>query len=176
MALRLIGRKFIGFEKALERQAQAFAEIGGTEVELNFLEAEELYQRMVAGDGCTSGEYDLFLTVTDWYPTLIAGSAVRGLNAFIEQEPPPDWHSGWPASLLSLQRDEAGELFGMPYHDGPEMLIYRRDLFESEARSSCSPRPWEGRWSRRRSLSCRHRCRLGRPRDGGGRSLASART
>ena len=78
MALRLIGRKFIGFEKALERQAQVFAEIGGTEVELHFLEAEELYQRMVAGDGCTSGEYDLFLTVTDWYPTLIAGSAVRG--------------------------------------------------------------------------------------------------
>ncbi|MEC7842472.1 MAG: extracellular solute-binding protein [Candidatus Latescibacterota bacterium] len=133
MALRLIGRKFIGFEKALERQAQAFAEIGGTEVELHFLETKELYQRMVAGDGCTSGEYDLFLTVTDWYPTLIARSAVRGLNAFIEQEPPPDWRSGWPASLLSLQRDEGGELFGMPYHDGPEMLIYRRDLFESEA-------------------------------------------
>jgi multiple sugar transport system substrate-binding protein len=134
MALRLIGRKFVGFEKALARQARDFAATaGGAEVELEFLEVEELYERMVAGDGCRGGDYDLFLTVTDWYPTLIAAGAVRGLNAFIEQEQPPDWGSGWPQSLLSLQRDQGGELFGLPYHDGPEMLIYRRDLFESEA-------------------------------------------
>jgi multiple sugar transport system substrate-binding protein len=133
MALRLIGRKFVGFERALARQSQAFAELGGTEIELHFLEVEDLYERMVAGDGCSSGDYDLFLTVTDWYPALIADRAVQGLNAFIDQEPPQDWGSGWPPSLLGLQRDEAGELFGLPYHDGPEMLIYRRDLFESEA-------------------------------------------
>ena len=88
---------------------------------------------MVAGDGCRSGEYDLFLTVTDWYPTPIAAKAVQGLNASIGREPPPDWGSGWSGSLLSLQRDEGGELYGLPYHDGPEMLIYRRDLFDSEA-------------------------------------------
>ena len=36
MSLKLIGRKYIGFEKALARQAQAFAAVGGAEIELKF--------------------------------------------------------------------------------------------------------------------------------------------
>ena len=54
------------------------------------------------------------------------------MSGFIEAGPPADWSDGWPHSLLELQRDDDGELYGLPYHDGPEMLIYRRDLFESE--------------------------------------------
>ena len=131
MALRLIGRKFIGFERALARQARAFAEAGGPEVEMTFLEVEELYDRMVARKGCLEPDDDLMLTVTDWYPTLIAQNALAPLDAFLSDDPPQDWGMGWTDSMLALQRDEAGRIYGMPYHDGPEMLIYRKDLFES---------------------------------------------
>lgn len=36
---------------------------------------------------------------------------------------------GWSPSLLRLQQVEEAVL-GVPYHDGPECLIYRRDLFD----------------------------------------------
>src|SRR5690606_31597922 len=42
--------------------------------------------------------------------------------------PPEDYPQGWPYSLLELQR--CGErILGLPFHDGPECLIYRKDLF-----------------------------------------------
>jgi multiple sugar transport system substrate-binding protein len=132
MTLKLIGRKFVGFERALAGQAAAFAEAGGAGVEMEFLEVEDLYDRMVARKGCLGPDCDLMLTVTDWYPTLIAQKALAPLDAFLAGDPPQDWGAGgWTDSMLSLQRDDAGRIYGMPYHDGPEMLTYRRDLFES---------------------------------------------
>jgi multiple sugar transport system substrate-binding protein len=40
-----------------------------------------------------------------------------------------DFPSAWADSLLRLQRI-GDAVLGMPYHDGPECLIYRKDLFE----------------------------------------------
>lgn len=133
MSLKLIGRRFVGFERALARQAAAFAKAGGAGVEMEFLEVEDLYERMVARKGCLRPDYDLMMTVTDWYPTLIAQRALAPLDAHLAADPPPDWATGgWTESVLALQRDGDGHFYGLPYHDGPEMLIYRRDLFESE--------------------------------------------
>ncbi|MSS70259.1 MAG: extracellular solute-binding protein [Candidatus Latescibacteria bacterium] len=132
MPLRLIGRKFVGFERALARQARAFAEAGGVDVEMDFLEVEDLYDRMVARKGCLKPDYDLMLAATDWYPTLCAQKALAPLDASLADDPPQDWgKGGWTDSVLALQRDQAGRIYGLPYHDGPEMLIYRKDLFES---------------------------------------------
>jgi multiple sugar transport system substrate-binding protein len=41
----------------------------------------------------------------------------------------PDWPEGWPRSLREPLR-QRGEFYCIPWHDGPECLIYRRDLFE----------------------------------------------
>jgi multiple sugar transport system substrate-binding protein len=132
MSLKLIGRKFIGFERALQRQASAFKEAGGTDIQMEFLEVEELYGRMVAQEGCLKLDYDLMLVVTDWYPTLMAQNALVSLDEFLTKDPPTGWPDGWTESMLSLQIDDAGHVYGLPYHDGPEMLIYRKDLFESK--------------------------------------------
>jgi multiple sugar transport system substrate-binding protein len=132
MSLRLVGRKFIGFEKALEQQARSFRDAGGDEVEMEFLEVEDLYERMISNDGCAKGESDIMMVCTDWYPTLCAANALVPLNDFINQNPPPDWPDGWTDSMLQLQTS-GGRILGLPYHDGPEMFIYRRDLFEDES-------------------------------------------
>lgn len=137
MSLKLIGRKYIGFEKALARQAQAFAAVGGAEIELKFLEVEDLYERMVAGKGAANGEADIMLTVTDWYPALIAENAVARLDEFIATDPPQDWNDGWTPSVLGLQQDAGGHIYGLPYHDGPEMFIFRKDLFDSDDEQKC---------------------------------------
>ena len=100
-------------------------------MEMEFLEVEELYERMISNDGCAKGESDIMMVCTDWYPTLSAANALAPLNDFIDQNPPPDWPDGWTDSMLQLQTS-GGRILGLPYHDGPEMFIYRRDLFENE--------------------------------------------
>ena len=132
MSLRLVGRKFIGFEKALDQQARSFRDAGGDNVEMEFLDVEDLYERMISNDGCAKGESDIMMVCTDWYPTLCAANALVPLNDFINQNPPPDWPDGWTDSMLQLQTS-GGRILGLPYHDGPEMFIYRRDLFEDES-------------------------------------------
>jgi len=54
------------------------------------------------------------------------------LNDYLERTPPEDWPNVWPESLLALQKDEKGKIYGFPYHDGPIILMYRKDLFEDE--------------------------------------------
>src|SRR5262249_40977394 len=44
--------------------------------------------------------------------------------------PPEGYPQAWSDSLLRLQRFE-DRLLGLPYHDGPQCLIYRKDLFEN---------------------------------------------
>ena len=47
-----------------------------------------------------------------------------------KSNPLPDWPEGWPASLREPLRHGDG-FYCIPWHDGPECLIYRKDLFEN---------------------------------------------
>lgn len=127
--LRLAYRTFAGFERALERQTAVFRKLHpDVAVELVDFDVPELHGTMVDGDGATSGEWDLFLCVTDWLPSLRARGALTRLDLFLEASPPPDWPEGWSESLLRLVASEEGT-YGIPYHDGPQLFMYRSDLF-----------------------------------------------
>lgn len=151
--LNLIYRKFDGFQRAFAEQAAAFREIEpGFGLRLEAQDVPPLYRRMVAERGCLGDGYDLFLAVTDWLPELVRDELVTPLDDFLAESPPPDWPQGWPASLLGLQRDRQGRVWGMPYHDGPEVLMYRGDLFDDaderarfrrrHGRELAPPRTW----------------------------------
>ena len=130
-SLNLIYRVFDGFERALTAQAEAYrVDHPGFELRLESLDVPPLYERMIAHRGCLSGEYDLFLAVTDWFPELMRDGLVLPLDERLEADPPPGWPNAWPASLRGLQQDAEGRVYGLPYHDGPEVFMYRTDLFE----------------------------------------------
>ena len=59
--------------------------------------------------------------------------SVLDLAPYLRNRPPDGYPDGWSASLLRLQ-DIDGRVLGLPYHDGPECLIYRKDLFEDPER------------------------------------------
>jgi multiple sugar transport system substrate-binding protein len=73
------------------------------------------------------------LVLTDWLPELIKRGGLLQLNELLAADPPADWPHGWSESMLALQRDAAGGIYGIPYHDGPEIFHYRTDLFEDPA-------------------------------------------
>ena len=129
--LRVAHRQFDGFSRALGRQAEDFHRAHpGVTIELVPLQITDLHAQLVEGSGSTSGEWDVFVANTDWLPALIERRSLRQLDGFLDSSPPPDWPHGWSPSLLGLQRDSAGRSYGLPYHDGPELFMYRGDLFD----------------------------------------------
>jgi multiple sugar transport system substrate-binding protein len=151
--LSLIYRVFDGFDRSFGQQIEAFRETNpDVTFRLESLDVPPLHARMIAGGGCRGGDYDLFLAVTDWLPELIQDGHLRPLSDLLLTDPPPDWPDGWPSSLRDLQTDPDGTVYGLPYHDGPEVFMYRTDLFGDErerdafrrqhGRDLAPPRTW----------------------------------
>jgi len=126
--LHLIHRQFAPFTEALEAQIEAFAGNGAAlNVELHDMAPGDVYTHLVSGRPA-----DLALVLTDWLPELVAGGRLLPLEGWLGSEPPADWPDGWSGSLRGLQTVE-GSTYGIAYHDGPMMLMYRKDLFTDVA-------------------------------------------
>lgn len=129
--LKIIYREFDGFETALRKQADAFRR---SHPDADFLrestDTQTLYTRMFREGGLKRGEIDIFMCCSDWLAEAIQDQHVRCLEDDIAADPPPGWPSGWPSTVLRLQQDDEGRPWGLPYHNGPEVFMYRTDLFE----------------------------------------------
>jgi multiple sugar transport system substrate-binding protein len=131
-SFRVAVRKFEPFERSLEKQWDLFAQRYRTSLQLEVipLDLHPLHESLFAHRGLKSGEWDVAMISTDWLMEAAESGALADLTPLLKEAPPEDYPHGWSESLLRLQR--FGEhLFGLPYHDGPECLIYRKDLFEN---------------------------------------------
>lgn len=72
------------------------------------------------------------MVVTDWLPALIADDKLLPLDRFFAQAPPAGWPDVWHPALRELQCGD-GSTYGVPYHVGPMMLLYRADLYDDPA-------------------------------------------
>ncbi len=132
--LRLLGRTFSGFEQALSRQVSAFhSHRPDIEVQLDFLEPQELYALAFDQGSLADGSIDVALLLTDWLPEAISRELILPLDSFFAHASPDGWPEGWSPSLRQLQCDIQGQTYALPYHDGPMVLIYRKDLLTDEA-------------------------------------------
>jgi multiple sugar transport system substrate-binding protein len=129
--LNIMYRLFDGFEKALAIQGDAFRE---THPDVTFgldsADTQPLYTRMFTDGGLRDGSTDIFMCCTDWLAEAIEDEQIVCLADYVENDPPPDWPSGWAPTVLGLQQDDHGRPWGLPYHDGPEVFMYRTDLFD----------------------------------------------
>src|SRR5271157_5292103 len=132
--LRILLRNYADFENALEEEARLFESLHpGVNVELVPVGIHELYESGIAAGGLREGRFDLALLVSDWLAEGDAAGAFEDLHAWRQRSPIPDWPHGWPKSLA--QPVVVGErLSSLPWHDGPECLVYRSDLFADPAR------------------------------------------
>jgi multiple sugar transport system substrate-binding protein len=127
--LVVLGRAFDGFERSFNAQLGA---LRGMAARHELVEISEL-ERRVVGDGSavSSGEYDVLLLITDWLPNLIAEGALLPLDDAFAQQSPGGWPDAWAPALRELQTGPDGRTYGVAYHDGPMMFLYRTDLYES---------------------------------------------
>lgn len=132
--LKIIYRTFDGFERAFAEQTAAFRQQRpDVTIHLEHLGPEDLYERMIHQQGALLADYDVFLILTDWLPALMKMGGLTDLNPYLESSPPLHWPNGWSSSMRRLQTDAEGRVHGLAYHDGPEMFMYRGDLFDDPA-------------------------------------------
>lgn len=134
---RIAVRKFDPFESAIPRQWRIFdlAARTGLQLELAVLDLESLHHQLFTESGLATGSYDLAMISTDWLAEANASGGLMDLAPYLASSPPDGYPDAYSESLLRLQRF-GKRILGLPFHDGPECLIYRRDLFEDKAEQS----------------------------------------
>jgi len=154
---RIAVRKYGPFESAIRKQWDAFerAVSTGLELEAEALDLHPLFDTLFTREGLKRGAWDVAFLVTDWVAAACDSKAVLNLAPLIAADPPDHYPAGWTPSLLRLHQI-GGQVLGLPYHDGPECLIYRKDLFEDAGE------PVPATWDEFRRVA-RH---LTRPKDG----------
>jgi multiple sugar transport system substrate-binding protein len=124
--LVILGRAFDGFTRSLSRQLSE----SGANARFELPEILDLQERVLAGDDALSGRVDLLMVVTDWLPTLIESGKILPLDTFFAADPPEGWPDAWHPALRQLQQGPGGGTYGVPYHAGPQMTLYRADRYE----------------------------------------------
>ncbi len=118
-AIVLAGRDFAGFQGGI---AAAAARWGG-ELDARWTGLEELERIADRGDA------DVLLMPADWIAPLAAAGAIRPLDGLLASGAPEGWPHGWsPTFHEGVRWDD--RVWGVPFHDGPQLLIHRRDLYE----------------------------------------------
>lgn len=151
--LRIALRNYADFENALSEQARQFESLRpDIRVELVSVGIHELHSSAIAQGGLRDGQFDLALLVTDWLAEGLATGALEDLEPWQNHLPIPDWPTGWARSLVQPVTFGA-KLSSLPWHDGPECLVYRADLFDHPdirasykaqfARELTPPSTWE---------------------------------
>ncbi len=140
--IRIAVRKFPPFETAIVRQFGDFVRASGVDarVEIEAFDLNPLHERLFERQALRKGEFDIAFLSTDWVAEAHQVGALADLTPYLERAPIPDFPDAWSPSLLKLQQFDGG-FWGMPYHDGPQCLIYRKDLFD--AAGLAPPRTWE---------------------------------
>jgi multiple sugar transport system substrate-binding protein len=131
--IKIAVRQFGPFETALQKLwANYCAQSGCTlQTEMVPMDLEVLHKTILDDDGLKNGDWDIAHVVTDWLYEAWRSGALANLKPYIKQNPPDDYPHGWSNSLLEMQQFDNG-IAGLPFHDGPECFIYRKDLFENE--------------------------------------------
>lgn len=152
--LRFAVRAFAPFESALRKTWDAYCQATGCKMELHAvpLELHDLHQTVLTNKGLKTGLWDIAHINTDWIAEAYTTHSIEELTPYIRKNKPEDFPEGWSDSLLGMQSIEQ-KIYGLPFHDGPECLIYRKDLFESESEKKAylkqygkelqAPQTWE---------------------------------
>ncbi|HWB85412.1 MAG TPA: extracellular solute-binding protein [Bryobacteraceae bacterium] len=138
---RIAVRKFGPFESAIQKQWDRFEQKEKTGLELSAMpmDLHPLHESLFGSGGLAGGGWDVAFVSTDWIAEAAAQRALLDLSPRLAADPPAAYPSAWTDSLLRFQSVE-GAVLGLPYHDGPECLIYRTDLFDDPAEQAAYKR------------------------------------
>jgi multiple sugar transport system substrate-binding protein len=127
--IRIAVRRFGPFESAIVKQFEEFVATTGADAHVSIepMDLNPLHEALVGRRELLSAAWDIAFLPTDWIAEAQSLGLVEDLRPWLERRPIADFPAAWSPSLTGLQ-SFAGGFWGMPYHDGPQCLIYRKDL------------------------------------------------
>ena len=149
-AFRVAVRAFPPFESAIRKQWESFESRARTGLRLEAvpLDLDALHAALFSPSAET---WDAAFVVTDWIAEAAASGALLDLAPYLAAGPPEGYPDAWTPSLLRFQQ-VGSRILGLPCHDGPECLIYRKDLFHDAGLTP--PETWEEFHRIARRLNC----------------------
>jgi multiple sugar transport system substrate-binding protein len=128
---RIAVRKFGPFESAIRKQWEIFTKSTAWDLtlEAETFDLHPLYESLFEHKGLLLGEWDIAFMSTDWVAAANEAKCVVDLSELLRSDPPPNYPDGWTESLLRIQKI-GDAVLGIPYHNGPECLLVRKDLFD----------------------------------------------
>jgi multiple sugar transport system substrate-binding protein len=128
--LRVAVREFVDFENAFAEQIALYRE-EHPEIEFEAvpLDLHKLHGELFEKGGLRSGTWDIGFLSTDWIAEAVDDGVIEELTPYLQWKPVADWPQGWARSIVE-PLVFGDKLYTLPWHDGPECLIYRHDLFE----------------------------------------------
>jgi multiple sugar transport system substrate-binding protein len=128
--LRIAVREFVDFENAFAEQIALYREEHpDIEFEAIPLDLHKLHGELFEKGGLRSGTWDIGFLSTDWIAEAVDDGVIEELTPYLQRKPVADWPQGWARSIVE-PLVFGDKLYTLPWHDGPECLIYRCDLFE----------------------------------------------
>ena len=134
LKFRIAVRKFGPFETAIDKIWKAFCKQTGCTLTLEAVpfELHPLYDATLGKeDGLLKGDWDIMQVNTDWIAEAGESGKLIDLRPYIDATPPIGGLQAWSDALTDIQTF-GDKIIGLPFHDGPECLIFRKDLFERE--------------------------------------------
>jgi multiple sugar transport system substrate-binding protein len=130
-SLRIAVRKFAPFESVVTKLWDVFCSETGCDFTLEAVPMDllPLHQATIEENGLKNGEWDIAHISSDWITEAYTSGSVENLLPYVRKNKPEQFPEGWPDSLRQMQFINH-EIAGLPFHDGPECLIYRKDLFQ----------------------------------------------
>jgi multiple sugar transport system substrate-binding protein len=136
---RVAVRAFPPFESAIRKQWDSFESSARTGLRFEAVPLD-LHPLHAALFGPSTDTWDAAFVVTDWIAEAADSNTLIDLAPYLATHPPDGYPEAWTSSLTRFQQIN-GRVLGLPYHDGPECLIYRKDLFD--AAGFTPPDTWE---------------------------------
>lgn len=136
--LRVLCRSSEAFERAVVDSFAGYRRETGTDLQLDLcpLSLPELHS------GIMDGRFDVAHVNTDWLAQGWREKALADLAPLIAENPPEEFPQDYDRSMLTLQTFSDG-IAGLPFHDGPECLIYRTDLFDAPENKAAFAQKYE---------------------------------
>lgn len=122
--LRLLGRDFDGFRRAVAAHATAWARGDADAISSTWLGLPELESAVL---GPEPPDADLLVVPADWLPAIAASGRVRTFTPYLAQTPPEGWPDAWSPSFHD-GITWGDDVYGLPFHDGPQLLFTRPSL------------------------------------------------
>ena len=124
------GMAWANNEDLMASQAEEYNRIHGTEiaVESSLVPFESLHEKALTDFVSGTGSFDMISVLGDWLAEFIRGEFLEPLDDYLEAKPPDGYPEQFPPALMWMQTGPDGRVYGLPFHDGPIMFYYRKDL------------------------------------------------